>query len=566
MEYEVLLINVFRDAGGHSEGFNDGIGQYLIAAYLRKHHFVAQVFSGEIFECRRVIKNEVERNHIRVVGLYAAADNIRIVANAIRWIKSNYPEVTTFVGGPQAIALDAAFFLSTGNDYAIVGEGEIPTYKLVSYLIDGIGNLSDIPSLLYYDNKSNKLAWNQCDDAIITDLDEIPFPQMEDSLSGKLRQSNMAGIITGRGCPNHCTFCYEGANAKNVRFRSIKNVMEEIDYITAHNPRVEYINVYDDTFTLRGDRVVEFCKEMKQRRLKWFCEGHVSFVVQHPDILKIMVDSGLTAIQFGIESGSQKVLDAYNKRTSKNMILECVKICKDIGVHNVTGNFIIGGAFETEETLHESKKLAAELISAAKGIMEIYAVYFAPYPNTQMVKFPEKFDIKLDSQLEEWNLNTMRSPVIQTKELSVTEIYKQKHGFETFLSENYHAATLQSKKKDVLSSLFQDGKRVHINPTWEKCYLSYNHIETFLRHLSEQEQTFSENGYIIRTFEDFVIKKDKMYTDIGTFSGIERDILLNATGVYSAKELSAKFSLDIEEMRNAFESLNNRCLVYMSNW
>ena len=66
----------------------------------------------------------------------------------------------------------------------------------------------------------------------------------------------------------------------------------------------------------------------------------------------------MTGIQFGIESASQKVLDAYNKHTNKDMILKCVKICKDTGLHGITGNFIIGGAFETKETILESKKLA----------------------------------------------------------------------------------------------------------------------------------------------------------------------------------------------------------------
>ncbi|MGN1191040.1 MAG: B12-binding domain-containing radical SAM protein [Dorea sp.] len=566
MEYEVLLINVFRDTSGYSESFNDSIGQYLIAGYLRERDFVAQVYSGNSLDCKKIIENEVLHHNVHIVGFYAAADNIRIVAHAIQWIKKNYPEVITFVGGPQAIALDTAFFLSTGNDYAIVGEGEIPTYKLLSHLIDGSGKIEDIPSLLYYDCKAKVMVWNQCDDAIVSNLDEIPFPHIEDSLSGKLRQGKMVGIITGRGCPNHCTFCYEGASAKNVRFRSIGNVMEEIDYITAHNPQVEYINIYDDTFTLQPDRILEFCKAMKQRNLKWFCEGHVSFVIQHPEILKIMVESGLTCIQFGIESGSQTVLDAYNKHTNSDMILECVKICKDMGLHGVTGNFIVGGAFETEQTILESKELAAKLINSAKGIIEIYVVYFAPYPNTQMVKFPEQFGISINPQLEEWNLNTMRSPVVRTDKLDTLEIYKQKHYFESFLSECYHIASLQSTKNDVLMSLFQDGKRIHINPTWEKCYQSFNHIDVFLRHLTEQEQTFSDSGYIIRTFEDFVIDEEKMCTEVGTFMGAERDILLNATGIYSVTEMSNKLSVSIDRMREIFESLNKRCLVYMSGW
>lgn len=566
MEYELLLLNVFRDTSGYSESFNNSIGQFLIAAYLRERDFIAQVFSGSIIECRNVLNAELGNKHVTVVGFYAAADNIRAVGHSIKWIKSNFPDVITFVGGPQTIALDESFFKSTGNDYAIIGEGEIPTYHLLSYIIDDIGSLNDIPSLVYFNLTENELVWNRSDEAVVDNLDLIPFPHVEDSYSGKLRQGQMVGIITGRGCPNHCTFCYEGANAKKVRFRSIENVMQEIDYITAHNPKVEYINIYDDTFTLQVDRILEFCEAMRLRKLKWFCEGHVSFVVQHPDILKIMVDSGLTCIQFGIESASTKVLDAYNKHTTKEMILESIKICKETGLHSVTGNFIVGGAFETNQTIMESRELAAELINAAKGIMEVYIVYFAPYPNTQMVNNPERFGIEIDPLLQEWNLNTMRSPVVLTDELKTLDIYRQKHDFEMFLSETYHSASVSSRKADVLASLFQNGKRVHINPTWEKCYQSLSHIDVFLRHLTEEEQTFTENGYIIRTFEDFVICNEAMITDIGSFTGLEKDMLLNATGIYSALELSNKLAVNISTIKRVFEDLNDRCLVYMSCW
>lgn len=565
MEYEVLLINVYRDTSGYSESFNDSIGQYLIASYLRKHDFLAKVYSGSVQDCMKIIDTEVSSGRVGIIGFYAAADNIRVVSHAVKWIKKNYTAVT-FIGGPQAIALDAEFFQSTGNDYAIVGEGEIPTYKLLSYLIDQVGDIGKIPSLVYFNHSEKCMIWNRCDEAIVTNLDEIPFPHAEDSLTGRLRQGKMVGIITGRGCPNHCTFCYEGANAKNVRYRSIENVMGEIDYIISQNPYVEYINIYDDTFTLRADRVLEFCEQIRKRGIKWFCEGHVSFVVQHPDILKVMVDSGLTCIQFGIESASQKVLNAYNKHTNKNMILKCVQICKEAGLHGITGNFIIGGAFETGQTISESKELAKELIDSAKGIMELYVVYFAPYPNTQMVNFPEEYGIKISSQLQKWNLNTMRSPVIQTAELDTADIYREKHGFEEFLSECYQSATLQSTKQDVLTSLFQEGRRVHINPTWEKCYLSFNHIDVFLRHLAGDEQTFNEDGYIIRTFEDFIVNDDVMYSEIGTFFDIQKDILLNATGILSVRDMAIAFSVTIEQIRVAFETLNNRCLVYMSKW
>lgn len=565
MNYEVLLLNVTRDSGAYSNYFQDSIGQYLIAAYLRQRDFAAKVFSGGIEDCIRVLKEELGGGHVGIVGFYAAADNIRVVSHAVQWIKQNYRAIT-LIGGPQAIALDAAFFQETGNDYAIVGEGEIPVYQLLSYLIDHVGRIDEIPSLKFWIPEEKRLVWNRCETAIVEDLDEIPWPHQEDSLTGKLRQGRTVGIITGRGCPNHCTFCYEGANAKRVRFRSIENVMAEIDYIREHNSHVEYINVYDDTFTLRVDRVLAFSREMKKRNLKWFCEGHVSFVVQHPEIVQIMVDSGLTCIQFGIESASQTVLEAYRKNTNREMILQGIKICKEAGIHGITGNFIIGGAMETRETIAESKRLAADLLEAAKGIMELRTVYFAPYPNTRITRAPHEFDMEIDPQLQKWNVHTMHSPVTRTAALSTVDIYEQKQIFDKFLSERYMISARASCKADVLQGLMQDGKRIYINPTWEKAYRTLPYIDVFLQHLSEEEQRFRTDYYPIRTFEDYVLREEILRTEAGDFTGTERDLLLYATGIYTAREIADLLKVPIEEIERVYFSLNNRCLLYISQW
>lgn len=141
------------------------------------------------------------------------------------------------------------------------------------------------------------LIVNSGENAVVHDLDSVGYPHMEDSLTGNLRQGSMVGIITGRGCPYNCAFCYEGANAKNVRFRSIANVMEEIDYIQEHNTKLGFISIYDDTFTLKKERVLEFCEEIKKRNILWFCAGHISFVLSHPDVLKEMINAGYDMVQ-----------------------------------------------------------------------------------------------------------------------------------------------------------------------------------------------------------------------------------------------------------------------------
>lgn len=566
MEYEILLVNVMRDFGGYSGSFRESIGQYLLASYLRLHNFKAYVYSGNVIETKKIICNEIEKHKVPIVGFYAAADNIRVVKHVISWIKANYPSVKTIIGGPQTIALDYTFFLETGNDFAIIGEGEIPLHMLLSALVDGSYLLNEVPSLVFPDYENFTLVVNKCDEAVITDLDLIPHPSMEDSLFHNLRQGKMAGIITGRGCPNYCTFCYEGANAKNVRFRSIDNVMAEIDYIIQNNPRLEYLNVYDDTFTLKKERVLEFCKKIAKRKIKWFCEGHVTFVLKNTDVIEEMIKSGLLCIQFGIESGSEKVLKGYNKQTDYQMIVDAVTACKHLGIHGITGNFIIGGAFETCETIEESKRLAKEMIYAAKGIIELYSVYFAPYPNTRIVNEPDCFDIKLNQELQKFNLNTMRSPVVATKELTTFEIYKLKMEFDKYLEDIYHQAALESTKADVIQGLFVDGKRVHLNPLWERHYLSLEYIVNFIEHLSNEEQVFNENFYMIRTFEDVAIYGDVLVSKYGEFRGLDKDVLLNSTGIYTGKELAELLGVSVDVIRDIYEKYNNRCMLYVSEF
>ncbi len=566
MNYELLMINVARDYSSYSSCFRDSIGQYIIAGYLEKFDFKAFVFSGKIEDCEKEIKKAIEIDGVPVIGFYTAADNIRIVAHFIKWIKKEYPNVKTVIGGPQAIGIDYNFFKDTHLDYAILGEGEIPTRYLLEAIVDSSRKIEEVPSLLYMNEIENTLYFNEGKNVVINELDLLPYPKLENSLIGNLRQGPTVGIITGRGCPYKCAFCYEGANAKNVRFRSIDNVIEEIQYISNINKKLEYISIYDDTFTLKKERVLEFCSKIKKLGINWFCEGHISFVNKHKEVIEEMVNSGLACIQFGIESGSNDVLSAYNKQTDFESILKAVKTCKEYGISGITGNFIIGGAVESRETLEDSKKLAKALIENAKGIIEIYVVYLAPYPNTRIVNNPEKFEITLQPELENYNLNTMRSPVVKTNKLSTKEIYEEKKNFEDFLQDIYRKAAYKPNKKDLLQGLTKDGKRIHINPTWEKYYLEQPYIAVFLDHISEEEQNFDSSKYIIRTFEDILLDDDVLRSEVGDFYGLEKEILLNATGINTAKEMALKFNVEIEEIESCYNKLNNKCLVYMSKY
>ena len=551
MEYELLLLNIVRDLSVNP-GFRDCIGQHCIASYLGDRDFKAKVYSGSTINIRKIVSEEIQRHKVQAVGFYVAADNYTVTANLISWIKSEF-DVITILGGPEAVAVDEAFFEHTHCDYAIVGEGEESVYRLLRYSIDGLGSIDRIGGLVYLD-EDNKLCRNKQNKPIMN-LDLIPYPKFENSLNKNFRQSEMVGIITGRGCPFSCAFCYEGANAKSVRFRSIANVMEEIDYILENNDNLKYINIYDDTFTLDTSRVVEFCDEIAKRNVRWFCEGHISNIVKNAELVNKMSESGLISMQLGIESGSESVLKAYNKKTNPDMIAEAVRICKDAGLACVSGNFIVGGAWETRETVSESMELAKKLLRIGRGVFDCRTVFLAPYPNTRIADAPEKFGLRLVSKAFDSQLTSMRSPVMETETLSVEEIEHLKSEFDKMLVEEYYKQAKESVEADVVAAFFYKGNRVALANRWQNYYRQVEHINNFVAFYNPKHDVLDMQKYIIRTIEtfgDFI------------FSDDEKKLLSVCVGKLQAWKICDMLCWNHEHLADVYKRLRMRCMVYQS--
>ena len=385
-------MNIVRTYSEHSDAFLEYLGGHSIASYISKFDFRAKVFSCDVIKCKEIINNEILNHNVKIIGFYVGADTVIMISHVIQWLKFNYKNVKVMVGGAEAYSLDENFLRDTNCDYIIYGEGELPVLNLLRYEIDGIGDKKSIMSLKFIDENGNYIV-NPLE-KLIYNLDEIPFPDKNNSLDKSFRTGDTIGILTGRGCPFKCSFCFEGAASKIVRLRSIENVISEIENVKKYNHALKYVNIYDDTFTLNTKRLREFCDYMKNTDLFWTCEGHVLTLYKNPEMLNIMSDSGLIAMQIGIESGSEKVLKAYNKKITPEMTIEVVKNCKSAGLLRVEGNYIIGGAFENEITLQESIEHSEKLIEAGRGIIELNTVFFAPYYGTAITKNPALYGLK----------------------------------------------------------------------------------------------------------------------------------------------------------------------------
>lgn len=393
MTYDLLLINTHRQYGIENSVFRDWLGVYLLASYMEQNGYPSRVFAGFAHELPSVLEAELA-GEVKVVGFTCDYENQTEVAQFARLVRERW-HLPVIVGGPQAVALGADFLQKSGAVAIVRGEGELPLLALMQFLVDGSGQMDAIPGIVYLINGK------ECCTPLpqpIANLDALPFINPALAL-GPSFQSRTISILTARGCPFRCAFCYEGGNTRSVRWRSVANVMAELRQRLERNHRIRFVLFTDDTFTLNHRRLREFCEKLSEYRRErdfcWFAEAHPQTILHHPELLSEMVSAGLGSLQIGVESGNEDILRAYNKKTTPAIIEQAVTLCREAGIPHVIANIIVGGAFETEESIARSKAFGLHLLETGAGMLELHAIFFWPLPNTAMTLRPQDYGMEI---------------------------------------------------------------------------------------------------------------------------------------------------------------------------
>ncbi len=241
-------------------------------------------------------------------------------------------------------------------DYVVRGEGEETFLELVEALKSG-KKVEKIAGLAYRQGRTVKSSARQP----IQDLDKLPIPDrslLEQEYYSEIMGAIGSGgrfttILTSRGCPYKCRYCACAAfSYRKIRFRSPESVVSEMEKL--QNDGYEEIGIVDDNFFVNKkwmDRILGLIKE-KDIKLKFWAEGRVDNASR--EMLKKFADAGCKIIYFGMESGSQKVLDYFNKNTTPEMNRKAVMNSKAAGIENVIGSFIVGAPVETRADVKQT--------------------------------------------------------------------------------------------------------------------------------------------------------------------------------------------------------------------
>jgi radical SAM superfamily enzyme YgiQ (UPF0313 family) len=360
-------------------GYNPPLGILSLAGYLEKHtpHEI-DVLDAQPYEYGYAELMEVLRRKMGdVVGITTMTFTLIDVLKTVKVIKLISPETIVILGGPHVHIYPNETINLPGVDYVVQGEGEHTFIKLLDNLNDHEA-LAQIPGLVF---KHNGHIINTGISPLIQDLDELGFPARHKvdlskytSLLG--RDNKITTMFTSRGCPYSCTFCDRPFSPviSGFRWRSAIHVVDEMEECI--NLGINEAFIYDDTFTVRKDRVFDLCAEIQRRNLSftWDVRAHVN--TMSPDLLRAMKDAGCERIHYGVEAGNNRLLKVIKKNTTVERVKTVVNWTKDVDME-VLAYFMIGHPTETENDIQDTMNLVNQ-INPHYAHFTIYC----PYPAT----------------------------------------------------------------------------------------------------------------------------------------------------------------------------------------
>ena len=420
------LLSCNPDFINEERGYTPPLGLLYIAGYLEK----SPDFEISILDCQveeisyQKLPAAIREKKPDVIGITAMTFTLIDALKVVKIAKEVNFQVKIVLGGPHPHIYPKETINLPGIDYLILGEGEIAFFELLSHLKKNDSSPpSHIKGLVF---KTNGEIVQTGFREPIMNLDELPFPARHLTPCRKYnsilaKKNPVTTMITSRGCPYRCIFCDRPNLGKGFRARGAKNVVDEM--VECKKMGINEIFVYDDTFTVDRQRVLDICQEIQERSLNisWDIRARVDTV--DLDVLKALKKAGCRRIHYGVEGGTQKILNVLRKGITLEQVEKTFKLTKKLGIKTL-GYFMIGSPTETKEdimkTISFAKKIKADFVQitiiAPLPATDLYklALEEKVLPNDYMQKFAENptndFQLKhWEKELNEKELNNLLS-------------------------------------------------------------------------------------------------------------------------------------------------------------
>ena len=358
------------------ESTNPWMGVLYLAAYLEKEGFSVKVYDpGAEGLLLNEIIGRLKKDRPKVVGFSALTSGLRTALQMAQEIKSNFAnKVVVGIGGSH-INVDPGFVNRHPQfDFAVVGDGEITLSKIVKKVMEG-----------------RKLNQKIFVGEMVQNLDDLPFPARHliniknyfprEKPGGKEKPT--AAIVGSRGCPYNCCFCSRSKSWRQVRFRSAKNIVDEMEEIASdYDGKFSFT---DDAITLNREVTLELCEELRKRNCHFHWLGMTRADLLDEELISKMKEAGCEELFFGVESGNLRVRNQIiGKNLTDEEIKKAIFFCQK---HKIRASVFLMLGFPTET----KKELAETVNFGLKFQPDFIGVHQTlPLPGSEVFKIAVK--------------------------------------------------------------------------------------------------------------------------------------------------------------------------------
>ena len=461
-----------------------GTGLSYLNSYLQMNGYDSKLYDF-FFESWDYVEDILIKENADIVGITCLTEGRNNSFKLLSLIRRIKKETIVVFGGHHSTYMYDQLIKSFDIDYIVLGEGEEKFLNLIQ-AIEGKMPLESVGGIVY--KKGGLVFKNSMKDGdFIKELDKLPFPLLEENLHiftkyPSLKElhpkqvknippevsenGRVISIITSRGCPYNCQFCSTTLFwGKRWRFRSPKNIVDEIEYYYTHFG-FRYFNFADDAFTIVPKRAIEICKEITNRNLEIYFDCTTRADTITDELVKWLKRAGCLFVALGVESGSRKILETINKKISPSSVIKAFRILKknDLSAYPL---LMVGNPGDNDETIHKTillmKIIRPYRVSISKTTI---------FPGTDLYDLAKKQNFINDSY---WL--TPKPPLLYTYENSFKTMERWAFEIENYDKKLYELRILRLKlrvlgflsninsltfKKRILSKRFMEIMKKYI--------------------------------------------------------------------------------------------------------
>ena len=362
------------------------LGLLYLAAVVREAGYQTAIIESDIENLNPdQVTEHLLNEQPDYIGITLFTVGVWQAAQIARQIKQYLPTIKIIVGGPHISSMSMETMQRFPEfDIAVIHEGEQVLPELLQQLEQN-NNLSNVNGIIFRDDTGLQKTPPA---PSITDLDALPLPAW-DLLPGfpdtsllpifDYPQGPVATMAASRGCPFLCKFCDTSTFGAKVRANSPEAVFNTMKYLKDQFG-IRHIQFVDDLFLASRIRTLELCDLIIDHKLDmtWSCTARVDTV--KPDVLKRMKQAGCWEISFGLETGSNELLQQMEKAARVEISEQAVNWTSDAGIR-CKGLFMLGYPGENNQTIEQTKAFTRRIPMTTMNLSK-----FTPYPGSPVYR------------------------------------------------------------------------------------------------------------------------------------------------------------------------------------